>query len=274
MKITFMGTGAADGIPRIRCQCPHCQEARKIARQLEQGKILWEYIRFKKRILRKRTSVLIKSQDMNILLDVPPEIHSILNEYEVNDIAAIFLSHEHFDHISGLREFEFWGGTIDFYAGPDVIPIAKSFVKSGDDESKNDFHFYELKPRRLIGLKNLDIIPFKVEHKVPTFGFLFEENGKKLMHFSDSTKRFTNWHIEQMENADVVVFHTTTYDKVSSDHISVKDVLNLISRDEIEIKEIILSHINHENLTYEKLVKKLARYDNIIVAYDGMEIEI
>ncbi len=272
MKIIFMGTGAADGIPRIRCKCAHCQEARNIAIKLEKGKIPWEYVRIKKRILRKRTSVLIESKDTKILLDVPPEIHRFLNEYSIDDISAIFLSHKHFDHISGLREFEFWDGTIDFYAGSDVIPIAKGFVKSGEDQNNNDFHFYELRPRRLISLKNFEVIPFRVKHKVPTFGFLFEEDDKKLMHFSDSTSEFSDWHIKKMEKANVVVFHTTTFDKVSSDHISVKDVLDLISY--CEIKKIVLSHINHENLPYEKLVKKLSSYSNIVVAYDGMEIVI
>ena len=274
MIIECLGTGAANGVPVIGCQCQHCKEARKIARQMKEDKILFRrnISVAKKRIPRKRSCVLIKSNDVNILLDCPPEIQSILNEYEVNEIAAIFLSHRHFDHILGLKEFEFWDKAIDFYGNADVVPIAKDLVKSGEGEINENFRFHILKNREIVNLKNFRIIPFKVEHKVPTFGYLFQKDGKSLMHFSDSTSKFDNWHIEVMQKADVVVFHTTTYDKITSDHISVKDVLNLNSR--YEIKKIVLSHINHKNLTYEKLVKKLAQYDNIDVAYDGMEIEI
>ena len=272
MIINFLGTGAAQGVPCMGCNCKHCKEARKIAIQVKEDKILWEYIRLKKRILRKRCSVLINSKKMNILLDVPPEIHGFLNEYDINDISAIFLSHRHFDHISGLREFEFWEKAINFYGNADAIPIAKGLVKSGEGKINKIFHFHTLNPFQTVNVKNLKVTPFEVEHKVPTFGFLFEEDGKKLMHFSDSTAKFDDWQIEQMQKADVVVFHTTTFDKVTSDHISVKDVLNLNSR--YKIKKIVLSHINHKNLTYEKLVKKLDRYKNILVAYDGMKIEI
>lgn len=256
MKITFMGTGAAEAIPAIGCQCLHCREAR-----LKGG-----------RMARKRSSVLIKLKDANILLDSHPEIQQTLNKYNINDIKAIFLSHRHFDHTSGLHEFKFWNKTINFYGGKDVIPIAKKYVKSEERKINKNFHFYELKDKQAVNLKNLKIIPFEVEHKVPTFGFLFEENGKKLMHFSDSTARLSYWQIEQMQKANIVVFHTTTYDKIASDHISVKDVLNLISRYKIE--NIVLTHINHKNLTHQKLVRKLSPYSNIVVAYDGLEITI
>jgi phosphoribosyl 1,2-cyclic phosphate phosphodiesterase len=267
-----MGTGAADGIPRIRCKCDHCQEARNIATQIEEGSLFGKEALLKRRIIRKRSSVLIKSGDLTLLLDTPPEIHRFLDEYSINNISAIFLSHKHFDHIWGFREFEVWDSILNLYAGSGVIPIVKGFVGLRRDEESEQFFFYKLQSRKTIDLGGIKITPFKVRHKVPTLGFLFEENGKKLMHLSDSSWDLNKWHIEKMGEADVVVVHTTTFDKLLSDHMSVKDVIELTRR--YNFKKIILSHMNHNNLPHDKLVKELADFPNIMVAHDGLRVSI
>jgi phosphoribosyl 1,2-cyclic phosphate phosphodiesterase len=101
MKIRFLGTGAAEGIPSFGCTCQRCQVARK-----EGGPNV-----------RQRASVLIEAAGHRILLDTPPEINSMLNQAEVFDLSAILLSHEHFDHIGGLIAFEYWNLVLPI-AGP------------------------------------------------------------------------------------------------------------------------------------------------------------
>lgn len=270
MELTFMGTGGAEGIPCIGCKCKHCEEAKRALLKIKKGQITKKNAELKKRILRKRNSVLIKSGNMNILLDTPPETRYFLNKYDINHISAILFSHKHYDHFSGFKEFEYWDGAINFYGNADVIKIAKDSFKDAKHEKGKRFH--KLKPLQTVKLKNLKITPFRVKHKVPTSGFLFEENGKKIVHFSDSNAELTDWHIKQIKNADVVIFHAVTFEKSYIDHISVEDVLDLISC--YEVKKIVLTHINHENLPYEKLVKKLAPYKNIVVAYGGMKLKV
>ena len=88
MKITFLGTGAAEGIPCLGCVCPRCKRARE-----------------KKDFnLRSRASILLTSEEgHNFLIDTPPEISSLLNRNNVLKLSAVFLSHEHFDHIDGTK---------------------------------------------------------------------------------------------------------------------------------------------------------------------------
>lgn len=270
MELIFMGTGAAEGIPRIMCKCDHCREVRDIASQIEKGALLRKKDRL---IIRKRSSILIKSGDLNILLDTPPEIHQFFGDYAIDNIFAIFLSHKHFDHIWGFRDFEFWDGNlINIYTISSVIPLVRGFVGLKRDENNERFLFHKVYSRQTIDLGSLKVTPFRLNHKVPTLGFLFEEKGKKLIHLSDSSWELSKWHIKRMEEADVVVLHTTSFDKPVSDHMSVKDVLELNQR--YKFKKIILSHLSHHNLPHDSLVKELSNISNIVVAYDGMRVSI
>jgi hypothetical protein len=38
--------------------------------------------------------------------------------------------------------------------------------------------------------------------------------------------------------------------------------------------QFVVTHIGHNNLSHEELVKKLKPYDNIIVAYDGLTLQV
>ena len=55
MKITFMGTGAAEGIPTINCHCEHCTRALN-----EQGKLV-----------RQRNAILFSLPNYELLVEAP-----------------------------------------------------------------------------------------------------------------------------------------------------------------------------------------------------------
>ena len=75
MKIRFLGTGAAEGIPCFGCTCPRCQAARK-----GEG-----------HNARRRASVLIEAAGHRLLLDTPPEISSLLDRAGVFDLSLIHI---------------------------------------------------------------------------------------------------------------------------------------------------------------------------------------
>ena len=86
MKITLLGTGTSVGIPSLG--------------QLGWGKCDPKNPKNK----RQRCSVLIQSNDINILVDAGPDIKNQLIEHNLNELHGVILTHEHSDHISGLDE--------------------------------------------------------------------------------------------------------------------------------------------------------------------------
>lgn len=249
MKIQFLGTGAAEGIPSFGCACPRCQVARK-----EGG-----------HNVRKRASVLIEAAGQRLLLDTPPEINSMLNQAEVFDLSAILLSHEHFDHIGGLIAFEYWNRVLPIFAGYDVLPKLRLTPRLEERALLSGFY-----PHTRLHFGDLSVMPFKVMHHVPCYGFAFEEAGVRVLHFSDSGPELGDLHRRLMEGADVAIFHTPTFEPYRS-HISVQEVISLVQ--DYPIQRAVITHINHNNLLHEELAEKVAHY-GITVAYDGLTLEV
>ncbi len=214
---------------------------------------------------RQRASLLIEAAGHRILLDTPPEISALLNRAEVFDLSAVFLSHEHFDHIGGLVEFEYWNRVLPIFAGYDVLPKLRLTPRLESQALLSGFHSHT---RLCFG--DLTVMPFKVIHHVPCYGFAFEEAGTRVLHFSDSGPELSNLHYHLLNEAAVAIFHTPTFEPYRT-HISIRDVIALMQ--ECPLQRIVITHINHNNLLHNELVEKVAPY-KITVAYDGLTLEV
>ena len=256
MKITFLGTGAAEGIPCFGCECPRCRAAREK----------------QDRNARQRSCFLIQDEDQTILIDTPPEISRQLDLSHIHDLSAILLSHEHYDHIGGLTEFEYWVNVVfHVFAGTSVLPKLHLSPRLRQKALVSPFSSHSP-----LCFGNLWVIPFRVLHSVDTFGFEFYDTKteKRLAYFSDSNRRLGNYHIYLMKTADLVILHTPRFEPRGpmDDHISVQDVVDLVKK--YNLRKVVLTHINHNNLLYEDLVEYLKPYPNIIVGYDRMVLEV
>ena len=249
MNIQFLGTGAAEGIPSLGCTCQRCQVARK------QGGPN----------VRRRASLLIEAAGHRILLDTPPEISALLNQAEVFDLSAILLSHEHFDHIGGLVEFEYWNRVLPIFAGYDVLPKLRLTPRLEERALLSGFCSHTW-----LHFGDLTVMPFKVTHHVPCYGFAFEEAGTRVLHFSDSGPELSDLHRRLLEGANMTIFHTPTFEPYRS-HISVQEVISLVQ--DYPTQRMVITHINHSNLLHEELVEKTAPH-GITVAYDGLTLEV
>jgi phosphoribosyl 1,2-cyclic phosphate phosphodiesterase len=86
LKITVLGTGTSVGIPAL-------------------GKIGWGKCNpSNPKNKRQRCSLLVQNQNVNILIDAGPDIKNQLIEHNIQKLDAVFITHQHSDHISGLDE--------------------------------------------------------------------------------------------------------------------------------------------------------------------------
>ncbi len=86
MKIQFLGTGAAEGIPAMFCQCSLCRRAEK-----QKG-----------RQIRTRCGAMINGR---ILIDLTPDIylHKLRYGLDLSAVEAVVVTHSHSDHFDGAE---------------------------------------------------------------------------------------------------------------------------------------------------------------------------
>lgn len=251
MKIKFTGTGDGRGIPAIGCQCPRCTTARE-----KSGKDR-----------RRRVSVIISNESDTILFDAPPSIGQVINEENIFKLTAIFLSHKHFDHIGGITEFEYW---------PEKIPVFGNMSVLGNFEITDRLYekckFDVLHAGEPVKVGHLHVTPFEVSHKIPTFGLVFREGEKRIVHFSDKfASELNDYEKRLVKKSTIVVFHTPSYDS-GTDHIDVVSVMSIA--DKFPSTRFVITHIGHNNFSHEELEEKMAAHKNIVVAYDGLELQV
>jgi len=85
MKLLFLGTGTSTGVPQIACDCDVCQSDDK-------------------KDARLRSSALLTVDGKQLLFDCGPDFREQALRHRLSSTDAILLTHEHYDHVSGLDE--------------------------------------------------------------------------------------------------------------------------------------------------------------------------
>ena len=149
----------------------------------------------------KGNSIYLSCSSGKFLIDVgvsAKRIEKALDEIGVspNDLCGIFVTHEHSDHISGLRVFA-CRYNLDVYAHPDVI-VAMRNTKKIDDKVK----IKEINsPLELAGVK---IIPFENSHdSVACLGYRFDMSDGRSICVCTDTGYVTDDARKKMQGCDL-----------------------------------------------------------------------
>lgn len=274
MKLSLLGSGGVNPMPRATCFCKVCQEARL------------------KGIPYARTGPSLFLKDANLLFDTPEEIRQQLNREKITRVKSIILTHWHPDHTHGLRVVEQLNWNFDAqktYFPPINVYISKkqlALFKKMTCGSFLDFYerkkmikIIELKDKKPIKISNITIIP-NIIKATDGFYFLIEQKGKKVVYAPCEYHFFKpNPKIKEIE---AFIVHNLFWENKNisprknnpADEDSFEEMLGHAKT--FGAKKIILTHIEESfGLGHDDLNKKMKHYypeDNIIAGYDGLQI--
>lgn len=246
MELLFLGTGTSTGVPQIGCKCSVCISAHEKDRRL-------------------RASVLISAGNSKILIDCGPDFRQQILTHKVDLISAVLLTHEHYDHVSGLDDLRPFGKA-EVYAEKKVIGVIQRNMPYCFSEVKYPgvptIHLHEIDENEF-SIEKLKVQPIRIMHaKLPILGFRIGN----LAYLTD-VKTIDEKSIEQLKNLDVLVLNALRIGKHIS-HLSLSEALEIAEK--IGARETYFTHISHDMGLHNYVNKTLP--ENVQLAYDGMKV--
>ena len=254
MKFTILGSGTSQGVPVIACECEVCRSDNPKDKRL-------------------RCSVLIETEDQNILIDTGPDFRQQMLRESVTDLDAVIYTHEHKDHVAGLddiRAFNFKSGgkAMSLYATENVQEALKREFAYVFAETKYP-GVPEVKLNTINNIEfeinGLAITPIEVMHyKLPVFGFRIGD----FTYITDANY-ISEEEKDKVRGSKVLVLNALRQTKHIS-HFNLEEALDLIK--ELDVEQGYLTHISHLMGKHDDVSRLLP--DNVEIAYDGLVIEV
>lgn len=276
MKLKYYGTGAAEGVPAMFCNCEVCQRSKKAG-----GKNI-----------RTRSQACV---DDKILIDFPADtyMHVLYNDLWLPEIQTLLITHDHTDHLYPM-DLEMRGGafSLGFQKGClTVYGTQPAYEKVMQAACKPHIKVAEAVDGKWVRAfepfeaEGYTITPLKASHDArcePVF-YLISKDGKSILYAND-----TGYFPE--ETWEYLKTHPVKLDLVSLDctlllgeywegHMNINTVLEVKAKlEQLGVADqdtvFVVNHFSHGGgLTYDETVQEMQKY-NILVSYDGMEIEV
>ena len=274
MKLTYLGTAAAEGAPALFCNCGHCKEARRLG-----GKNI-----------RTRSQAMLCDE---LLIDLPPDTyhHFLTYGIEGDRIPYLLITHPHSDHFYA-NELLFRRGA---YAHDLRAPELSVFGSAEARDKLIALHghvpshmtFTALQAYMTVEFGAYRVTPLPARHMAELAGafiYVIEREGKCLLYAHDTGYPF-NEVLEFIRTRgycfDLVSMDCTCGDIPTPDEAKPKGIENnrrLIDRLE-EIGAIadgtvcVINHFSHNCDPLQQRLEALVAPYGWRVAHDGLSID-
>ncbi len=281
MKIKYLGTGAAEGMPATFCSCPVC------LRSLAEGG----------KSLRMRSCTLLGD---DVLIDMGPDIHAQKLKYglRLDRLKAVVYTHSHEDHQDAyalqLR------GTHSCAVHPGIAPegdvlqlygnrwVGKRFLAAmapGVQIDEKRFCFHEVQPWQQFQVEGYTFHALRANHRpiaVEDCLIYAITDGKSSILYANDTGELST-EVDEYLKKTGLKFSLVSMDCArgllpGDGHMGWAEVLKLRERlvaigAADQSTRFVLNHLSHMNdMTHAEWVAFAAPY-GIDVAWDGLEIE-
>lgn len=252
MRVTFLGTGTSTGVPEIGCRCEVCCSKDPRDRRL-------------------RTSVLVEVEGKRILLDCGPDFRWQMLKNDIDQLDAILISHEHYDHVSGLDDLRplIYKNEIPIHTEESVAEAIRTRLPYAFREHKYpgvpqlDLRCFTMKPFHTVGVQ---IIPIRVYHgSLPIAGFRIGD-----MAYLTDMKTLPDESYDLLKGINLLIMDALRPDSRHFSHQGVDEAIVQIQK--INPKQTYLIHMSHRIGLHAIAEKYLP--SGIHYSYDGLILNV
>ncbi|MCL2635004.1 MAG: phosphonate metabolism protein PhnP [Betaproteobacteria bacterium] len=251
MRVSFLGTGAAGGVPLYGCACLACEQARVQADAV-----------------RRPCCALIETTTSRILLDAG--LMDIDQHFPLGSLDAIVLTHFHPDHVQGLfhlrwgvgRRIPVWGphdteGCADLYRNPGLLQF----------HTAEKFNAFQIGDCRLT--------PLPLIHSKPTVGYAIEgPNGSRFAYLTDTLglpPATEDW-LRCWGEHDLAIDCSFPAGDIAKNHNDWAAALGIVER--LRPQHAWLTHIGHTFDEWRLSSDCQALPSGVSIAADGERVEL
>lgn len=278
MKIKYLGTAAYEGTPSLFCDCDTCNRARLL----------------KGKNIRSRSQALIND---DLLIDFPPDTLMHFNTYNIDfkRIHHCLITHAHSDHfypedIMIIRDDynHALGYKMFYYAGENAyLKLSKIFSQ---DNMKNTGGVELVKKFEPIRFSHYEVIPLPASHDPLSSPFIYiikDLNDNKVLLYGNDTGYFLEetmkYIYQNIKHIDLISLDCTgalqkNWGLNNGRHMSLDVNIMLLNElkhhgiiDENTIK--VSNHFSHNGRAVYDDIAPIAKQEDIIITYDGLEID-
>ncbi|GIV17869.1 MAG: hypothetical protein KatS3mg022_3304 [Armatimonadota bacterium] len=264
MKVLFLGTAAAEGVPGIFCGCEVCRTAR------ERGG----------KNLRTRSSIFI---DDTLKIDLPPDTlhHVLMYGLDLSRLKHLLITHTHEDHLA-LHElgyllpgFAYRDLPLSIYGSEDFVRV----LQHASDEVRKALEVQVLQPFTPYEIDRYTVIPVLAHHREDEqcFNYIVSDGVKTLLYMCDTGwYRDATWRYLADVRLDGVIAECTKafVDAPYDTHLGLSDVLKLQERllamgTAHAQTRWAVTHFSHNGRPLQEELEAFCQPYGIEVAYDG-----
>ena len=272
MKLTYLGTAAAEGVPAIFCNCKYCCEARRLG-----GKSI-----------RTRSQAMIND---DLLIDFPADtyMHFLQNGIEGDKIKYLAVTHAHQDHLYAddflMRQKGFANGI----RVPNLKAVGSKYVCDKINGVSNNVEATAISAYETVALGDYRITALPARHMFEIDGaepFIYVIEGDKTLLYANDTGYFYEGVFDYIEKNklcfDMISLDCTNIDIPISDeggHMGFSNIDRVLARLELigainEKTKKYVNHFSHNANPIHPVLEQKAQEHGCLVSFDGCEVEL
>jgi len=274
MRLRYLGTAAAEGIPAVFCRCPVCAEARRLGG----------------RDLRTRSQAIVND---DLLIDLPPDTyaHYLAYGFDLPGITELLVTHSHTDH--------FYATELEMRCSPLAHPeppvmriycneaVEAKFHRSMPPKHnvEKNFSIVRARPFVPLAIRDYSVVPLLARHDraEECLLYLISSGGKTLLYGND-TGLFPDSTFDYIERSgariDLASFDCTAMgQRDGKNHMGLADVAE--ARERLTRlgalgagAACVITHFSHNGRLTRPQLEEAAAKEGFLVAYDGLSLEL